>query len=239
MIFRPDEGFSMSDYEAEKKLAALESVDYIENGMAVGLGSGSTARLFVQALGDRVRNGLEVKGIPTSKKTKALAIEVGIPLTDFGKIHRLDVTVDGADEIDPNLNLIKGGWGALLREKIVAMATDCFIVVADSRKLVKTLGVFPLPVEVIPFGWQNVAENISSLNAVVELRVKADGQPFRTSQKNFVLDCRFEAIPDPEMLGEKLRRIIGVVEHGLFVGMTNTAIIGKNGSVEIISGKGK
>ena len=229
----------MSDYEAEKKLAALKSVDYIENGMAVGLGSGSTARLFVQALGDRVRNGLEVKGIPTSKKTKALAIEVGIPLTDFGKIHRLDVTVDGADEIDPNLNLIKGGWGALLREKIVAMATDCFIVVADSRKLVKTRGVFPLPVEVIPFGWQNVAENISSLNAVVELRVKADGQPFRTSQKNFVLDCRFEAIPDPEMLGEKLRRIIGVVEHGLFVGMTNTAIIGKNGSVEIISGKGK
>ncbi len=229
----------MSDYEAEKKLAALKSVDYIENGMAVGLGSGSTARLFVQALGDRVRNGLKVKGIPTSKKTKDLAIEVGIPLTDFGKIHRLDVTVDGADEIDPNLNLIKGGWGALLREKIVAMATDCFIVVADSRKLVTTLGAFPLPVEVIPFGWQNVAENIRSLNAVVGLRLKADGRPFRTSQKNFVLDCRFEAIPDPEMLGEKLRRIIGVVEHGLFVGMTNTAIIGKNGSVEIISGKGK
>ncbi len=227
----------MSDYEAEKKLAALKSVEYIKDGMAVGLGSGSTARLFVQALGERVRQGLEIKAIPTSKKTKAQAIEEGIPLTNFGEINRLDVTVDGADEIDPNLNLIKGGGGALLREKIVAMATDCFIVVADSRKLVPTLGAFPLPVEVIPFGWQNVAENIKSLNSTVELRIDENGRPFRTSQKNFVLDCRFGAITDPSSLGTELRKIIGVVEHGLFVGMTDTAIIGKNGSTEILSGK--
>ncbi len=227
----------MSDYEAEKKLAALKSVEYIKDGMAVGLGSGSTARLFVQALGERVRQGLDIRAIPTSKKTKAQAIEEGIPLTNFSEITRLDVTVDGADEIDPNLNLVKGGWGALLREKIVAMATDYFIVVADSRKLVSTLGTFPLPVEVIPFGWQNVAENIKKLDATVDLRLDENGRPFRTSQRNFVLDCRFGAITDPALLGTKLRQIIGVVEHGLFVGMTDIAIVGKNGSVEILSGK--
>lgn len=227
----------MSDYEAEKKMAALKSVEYIEDGMAVGLGSGSTARLFVQALGERVRQGLDIKAIPTSKKTKAQAITEGITLTNFNEIRRLDVTVDGADEIDSNLNLIKGGWGALLREKIVAMATDCFIVVADSRKMVKTLGSFPLPVEVIPFGWQNVAESIRQLDSTVELRMKENGHPFRTSQRNFVLDCMFGDISDPAYLGTKLRQIIGVVEHGLFVGMTDTAIIGKKDSVEIVSGK--
>lgn len=225
----------MSDYEAEKKLAASKSVEYIKDGMSVGLGSGSTARLFVQALGERVRQGLDIKAIPTSKKTKAQAIKEGITLTSFGEISRLDITVDGADEIDPNLNLIKGGGGALLREKIVAMATDCFIVVADSRKMVKTLGAFPLPIEVIPFGWQNVAADIRKLNAGVELRIKENGRPFRTSQRNFVLDCRFDAIPDPVSLGAELRQIIGVVEHGLFVGLTNTAIIGREDSVEIIS----
>lgn len=227
----------MSDFEAEKKLAALKSVEFIEDGMAVGLGSGSTARLFVQALGERVRQGLDIKAIPTSKKTKAQAITEGITLTGFNEISRLDVTVDGADEIDSNLNLIKGGWGALLREKIVARATDCFIVVADSRKMVETLGSFPLPVEVIPFGWQNVAESIRQLDSTVELRLKENGHPFRTSQRNFVLDCRFGDISDPAYLGTKLRQIIGVVEHGLFVGMTDKAIIGRNDSVEVISGK--
>ena len=229
----------MPDYEAEKQLAALKSVEYIEDGMAVGLGSGSTARLFVQALGERVRQGLRIRTIPTSKKTKALAVREGIRLTDFSEIRRLDVTVDGADEVDPNLNLIKGGGGALLREKIVAMATDRFVVVADSRKPVNTLGAFPLPVEVIPFGWQNVAESIKELDSIVELRIKENGRPFRTSQRNFVLDCRFETIEDPVELGSRLRRIIGVVEHGLFVGMTNTAIIGRGDSVEILSGERK
>lgn len=227
----------MLDYEAEKKLAALKSVEYIEDGMSVGLGSGSTARMFVQALGERVRQGLSIQAIPTSKKTKALAVKEGIPLTDFGEIRRLDVTVDGADEVDPQLNLIKGGGGALLREKIVATATDRFIVVADSRKPVKTLGAFPLPVEVIPFGWQNVAESIKKLDSVVELRIKENGRPFRTSQRNFVLDCRFGTIEDPVELGFRLRRIIGVVEHGLFVGMTNTAIIGRGDSVDILAGE--
>lgn len=224
----------MSDYEAEKKLAAMKSVEYIESGMAVGLGSGSTARFFVQALGERVRQGLRIKAIPTSRKTKMLAVEEGIPLTNFGKISRLDVTVDGADEIDRNLNLINGGGGALLREKIVAKATDHLVIVADSRKPVSVLGAFPLPVEVIPFGWQNVAESIRKLNSEVTLRIQENGRPFRTSQKNYVLDCRFEAIPDPESLGVKLRQIIGVVEHGLFVGMTETAIIGRNDAVEIV-----
>jgi len=235
--FSGRKGRVMTDFEAEKKLAAARSVDYIESGMAVGLGSGSTARLFVKALGVRVRRGLRIKAIPTSKKTKALAVEEGITLSDFNEISRLDITVDGADEIDPNLNLIKGGGGALLREKIVASATDCFIIVADSRKPVDTLGAFPLPVEVIPFGWQNVAENIRKLDSNVKLRIEEGGKPFKTSQKNYVLDCKFESIPDPESLGSRLKKITGVVEHGLFVGMTNIAIVGRNGSVEEISGR--
>lgn len=224
----------MPNYEKEKEIAAAASLEFIEDGMAVGLGSGSTARLFVKKLGKRVRKGLKIRAIPTSRKTSMLAEREGIPLTDFSQINRLDVSVDGADEVDPQLNLIKGGGGALLREKIVAAATDCFIIVIDSRKIVTTLGAFPLPVEVVAFGWQNVANAISKMGAEVKIRLRPDGKPFLTNQGNYILDCDFNQIPDPVELGEQLRSLIGVVEHGLFVGLTDVVVVGKDETAEII-----
>jgi ribose 5-phosphate isomerase A len=228
----------MPDLEREKELAAEASLAYIEEGMAVGLGSGSTARHFVRLLGERVRAGLSIRGISTSRKTDALAREVGIPLTTFQDVQRLDVTVDGADEIDPQLNLIKGGGGALLREKIVAAATEHFIIVADSRKPVSALGAFPLPVEVIPFGWQNVARSIRELGADVELRRSTSGEAFVTAEQNYILDCYFGRIWEPQALGIQLRDLIGVVEHGLFVGLTDLAIIGRGNVTETIRRRG-
>ncbi len=228
----------MPDYEKEKELAARESLKYIQPGMTVGLGSGSTAAHFIRLLGEKVRNGFRIEGIPTSVRTSVLAREHGIPLTDFSQRNRLDVTVDGADEIDRALNLIKGGGGALLREKIVATATDFLIIVADSRKSVDNLGAFPLPVEVIPFGWELVGEQIRDLGAVVKLRMTATSQPFVTAQKNHILDCRFEEIADPERLCESLRRITGVVEHGLFVGLTDLAIVGRGDKTESLTAEG-
>jgi ribose 5-phosphate isomerase A len=164
-----------------------------------------------------------------------LAEREGIPLTDFSHVKRLDVTVDGADEVDKNLNLIKGGGGALLREKIVAAATDCFIIVIDSRKSVLHLGAFPLPVEVVAFGWQNIASAIAKMGADVKIRLRADQKPFLTNQGNYILDCDFHQIPDPVALGIKLRSLIGVVEHGLFVGLTDVVIVGRGENSEIIT----
>jgi len=224
----------MVDLEKEKQLAAARSVEFIEDGMTVGLGSGSTARYFVRELGERVRNGLKVRGIPTSHKTSKLAQEVGIPMIGFNEIRKLDVTVDGADEVDSDLNLIKGGGGALLREKIVASATERFIIVCDSRKPVDTLGTFPLPVEVVSFGWQLVADRIESLGCQVRMREKSPGKPFLTAQSNYILDCRFGKISDPETLAVKLERMTGVVEHGLFVGLTDIVIVGKGDKTEIL-----
>ena len=224
----------MAEVEKEKRIAAARSVEFIEDGMAVGLGSGSTARYFVRELGKRIREeGLNVQGIPTSGKTSQLALAEGIRLSDFSRIRRLDVTVDGADEVDPAMNLIKGGGGALLREKIVASATDRMIVVCDSRKPVDWLGKFPLPVEVVSFGWQLAANKIGSLGCQAVLREIA-GKPFLTAQGNFILDCHFEKIVDAEELSCQLRGIVGVVETGLFVGLTDLVIVGRNATVEVL-----
>jgi ribose 5-phosphate isomerase A len=225
----------MADFEAEKILAANRSLEYIEDGMTVGLGSGSTARYFVRKLGQRVRNGMKVRGVPTSAKTSVLAREVGIPLADFSEIRELDVTVDGADEVDPSLNLIKGGGGALLREKIVASATNQMIIVCDSRKPVQRLGKFPLPVEVVSFGWQLVAYQIEKLGYQVEIREESPGRPFLTSESNYILDCHFREIRDPAALSAKLDSVTGVVEHGLFVGLADLVIIGKSNGTETIT----
>jgi ribose 5-phosphate isomerase A len=224
----------MPDYENEKRLAAERSLEYIEEGMAVGLGTGSTATYFVRALGERVRSGFSIRALPTSPKTQVLAREVGIPLSDFSELRHLDVTVDGADEVDPNLNLVKGGGGALLREKIIAAITECLVIVGDSRKSVTHLGRFPLPVEVIPFGWEVVAERISELNARAELRRRQDGTPFFTVEQNFILDCSFASIPDPAGLASELRKITGVVEHGLFVDWAKVVIFGKGNKTEVL-----
>lgn len=217
--------------DAEKQAAAHAAVELIEPGMVVGLGSGSTATFAIQYLGERVRNGLKIVGIPTSQKTKELAQQLGIPLTTLRENPIIDTDIDGADEIDPKLNLIKGGGGALLREKVIASASKRFIVVAESVKLVDRLGKFPLPVEVIPFAEPLVRRRIEALGAQVALRKLPDGSPYLTDEGHHILDCNFGELPDPAALNTRLREIPGVVEHGLFIGLAEMAFVGKAGTV--------
>jgi ribose 5-phosphate isomerase A len=222
--------------DRQKAAAAAEAVEWVEDGMVVGLGTGSTAAHAVRALGARVRQGLRIEGIPTSRATEALAQEVGIPLTDFGRTTRLDLTIDGADEVDGSLTLIKGGGGALLREKIVAAASTRVAIVVDAGKWKERLGAFPLPVEVIPFGWQVVAERAKSLGATPALRKGKDGSPFVTDEGHWILDCAFGRIPDAKGLSARLKEIPGVVEHGLFVGLAHAVLIARDGGVDVVLG---
>ncbi|UZD14943.1 ribose-5-phosphate isomerase RpiA [Virgibacillus natechei] len=217
-----------------KKLVGEEAVKYIEDGMKVGLGSGSTVYWMIKKLGEYVEQGLDVTGVPTSQTTAQWAKEFGIPLTDFSELKQLDVTIDGADEVDENLHLIKGGGGALLREKIVASAAKELIIIVDRSKKVAHLGAFPLPVEVIPFGWEVTANNISTLGCVPKLRQK-DGEVFISDNGNYILDCPFDKIPNPKTLHKELKSLVGVVETGLFVGMTDKVIVGEGDEVEVIS----
>ena len=221
----------LDSLDQEKQLAARAAVQLVESGNVVGLGSGSTANHAVRFLADRVRQGLKIVGIPTSQKTKQLAEQLGIPLTTLDDQPRIDIDIDGADEIDPQLNLIKGGGGALLREKIIASASRRFIVIAESTKQVPHLGKFPLPVEVIPFAEPVVRRRIEGLGAQVKLRRYAYDNPFVTDEGHQILDCSFGQISDPAALSQALHSIPGVVEHGLFIGMAEMAFIGKDGSV--------
>ena len=200
----------------EKRLAAERAVEYVQDGMVVGLGTGSTAFYAVKKLGERVRNGLRIRSIPTSESTRQLAEAEGIPLTSFEAVSAIDLTIDGADEVDPALNLIKGGGAALLREKLVSAASRENVIIVDSSKTVKRLGAFPLPVEVIPFGWQVVTRRIDALGGNPQLRLK-DGAPLVTDQGNWILDCAFGAIPDAAGLELTLNNLPGVVENGLFI----------------------
>jgi ribose 5-phosphate isomerase A len=217
--------------DREKQIAARAAVKLVQSGNIVGLGSGSTATYAVQYLAERVRDGLKILGIPTSQRTKQLAEQLGIPLTTLDEHDQIDIDFDGADEIDPQLNLIKGGGGALLREKIIASASKRFVVMADSTKQVAHLGKFPLPVEVIPFAQALIAKRIATLGAKVSLRNYAYGNPYVTDEGHHILDCTFGKIADPPALAEKLRAIPGVVDHGLFIGMAEMALIGKDGEV--------
>src|ERR1700747_2491998 len=183
--------------DQEKEAAARASLKFVKDGQVVGLGTGSTAAFFIKLLAEQVKNGLRVLGIPTSIKSGELARSLGMPLTPLDECQEIAVTVDGADEVDPQLRLIKGGGGALLREKIVASATREVVIVADSSKQVQRLGKFPLPVEVIKFAQALVAKRISALGAAVQLRTGADGKPFLTDENNHILDCRFGEIQDP------------------------------------------
>jgi ribose 5-phosphate isomerase A len=221
----------MDRRDQEKQTAARAAVEFVENGQIVGLGSGSTATLAVRFLAERVRAGLKIVGIPTSQKTAQLAAQLGIPLTTVEEHSSIDIDLDGADEIDPQLNLIKGGGGAFLREKIIASIARRFIVIADSAKQVKRLGKFPLPVEVIPFAQSLIKGEVEALGAEVKLRQYAYGNPYVTDEGHHVLDCTFGEITDPPALAEKLLRMPGVVEHGLFLGMAEMALIGKDGTV--------
>lgn len=216
----------MSDRDAMKRQVALAAVDMVQDGMVVGLGTGSTAFFAIEGLIARVREGLKIVGIPTSERSAKQAAEGGITLTDFASHPRIDLTIDGADEIaEGSLDLIKGLGGALLREKIVAAASKKLVIIADAPKLVPGLGAtVPVPVEVVPFGWETTANRLTALGANAILR-QAGSEPFRTDGGNLILDCHFGSIAYPAELEAKLSRTIGVVESGLFINMATTALI--------------
>jgi ribose 5-phosphate isomerase A len=223
-----------------KRQAAARALDFVQNGMKLGLGTGSTAKHFVELLGARVRDGLDVIGVPTSEVTRDDAIRCGIPLTTLDEVDRLDLTVDGADEIDPALNLIKGGGGALLREKIVAAASDRMIVIADETKWVETLGRFPLPIEVIPFGLAATRRAIEKafadggISGQLGLRKGRDGHVFVTDGGHWIVDAHLGRIPDAPHLARSLGFIPGVVEHGLFIGLAGTAMLAGSQGIRVV-----
>ncbi len=216
----------------EKEVAARASLQFVHDGNIVGLGTGSTAAHAVRLLGERVHTGLKIRGIPTSTGTKALALAAGIELTTLDEFQQIDVTIDGTDEFDPQLNLIKGGGGALLREKIIASASKQLVIIADSSKQVATLGKFPLPVEVIPFAEALVAKKIAALGARVQRRQSADGKPYITDEGHHILDCHFGQIPDPPVLARILEAMPGIVEHGLFIGMASIVLIARGNQIQ-------
>ena len=217
--------------EQEKQLAARAAVELVQSGQIVGLGSGSTASRAIRFLAERMRAGLKVIGVPTSEDSRHLAEQLGIPLTTLEEHAQIDIDIDGADEVDPQLNLIKGGGGAFLREKVIASVSKRFVVIAESAKQVSLLGKFPLPVEVIGFAQSLIKPQIEALGAKVSLRQRPDGSVYVTDEKHHILDCTFGEIPDPAALATKLKNIPGVVEHGLFIGMAEMAIFGKNGGI--------
>lgn len=219
----------------EKELAGRAAAKLVNEGDIVGVGTGSTAYFAILALGERVKAGLKITGIPTSNASAELARGVGIPLSTLDQHTEIDIDIDGADEIDLHLNLIKGGGGALLREKVIAAASKKFVVIADSAKLVPTLGKFPLPVEVTSFARAVVEKKIAGLGASVKWRTRSDGSLYITDNGNPILDCSFGKIEDPAALARTLSNIPGVVEHGLFIGLASIALIGKENSVEEIT----
>ena len=218
-------------HETEKKMAAERSLEYVREGHVVGLGTGSTAAYFIQLLGARVKQGMKVRGIPTSDRSRDLAASLGIPLTSLDEVQQIDVTVDGADEFDPQLRLIKGRGGALLREKIVASASRQVVIVADSSKRVPVLGNFPVPVEVVPFAQALVVTRITELGARVVRRLDASGAPYITDSGNQILDCHFGRIPDADSLAQRLSELPGIVEHGLFIGLASVVLMATGGEV--------
>ena len=217
---------------SEKQLSAEAACDYVKDGMIVGLGTGTTAEFAVRKIGKLVREGLSIRGIPTSNRTKELAETEGIPLIDFSESMFIDLTIDGADEIDGNLNMIKGGGAALLQEKIVASVSRAEIIVVNRTKLVDQLGVFPLPVEVIPFGWQVVFNQLESLLGNPDLRLNK-GKPLLTDQGNYIIDCHFRKIKNPKLLEHQLNMIPGVVENGLFINLCTKMIIADGGQLTV------
>ncbi|KAA0970595.1 ribose-5-phosphate isomerase RpiA [Aureimonas fodinaquatilis] len=230
----------MNDAARLKEDAARHALDYVEDGMRLGIGSGSTAEAFVRVLAERVAAGLQLVGVPTSERTASLCRELNVPLSTLEELPELDLAIDGADEVDPQLRLIKGGGGALLREKIVAAASARMIVIADSSKLVDTLGAFPLPIEVNGFGAVTTylaierAASMMGLSGALTLRKNGDA-PFITDGGHLIIDASFGRIPDPEALSAAIHAIPGVVEHGLFLGLANMAILADPEGVKVLN----
>lgn len=223
--------------EELKKQAGIKAAEYVTDGMTVGLGTGSTAYYFVEELGRRVKEeGLYIVGVTTSHRTTAQAEGLGIPLTSIDTIDQIDVTVDGADEVDPNFNGIKGGGGALLMEKVVAVPTKHYIWVVDESKLVDQLGAFKLPVEVVQYGAEKLLRSFASKGYAPSFREGDEGR-YVTDMGNFIIDLDLKAIPDPVAFGEELDRTVGVVEHGLFNGMVDTVISAGQEGLTILENK--
>ena len=232
-----------SPQDEAKLAAATKAIEtFLQDGMTIGLGSGTTSRFFVRILGDRVKSGLRVIGVPSSKSTGQLAREVGVPLADLNDVEQLDLTIDGADEIDPKGRMIKGGGANLLWEKIVASASHKMVAIVDESKRVQRLGRFPLPVEIIPFSWRSTERQLQNLFKKAgydDVRVDVRGsreKPLITDSGHYLLDCHLQEIADPEFLADHLNQIPGVVEHGLFLGIATDAAVGKpDGSAETVT----
>jgi ribose 5-phosphate isomerase A len=228
------------DVEAQKRAAAARAVEFVRPGMRLGLGTGSTAKHFVDFLAERVRGGLDVVAVPTSEATRAQAERLGITLTTLDETPELDLTIDGADEIAPDLTLIKGGGGALLREKIVAAASGRMLVIADQSKWVAMLGRFPLPIEIAPFGAAATRRAVEAATAAAgcpgaaPIRKAANGHAFVTDGGHWLLDAQLQRIPDPKTLAARLSAVPGVMEHGLFIGLAGTAIVAGPDGVRLI-----
>jgi ribose 5-phosphate isomerase A len=209
-----------------KKMAAEKAVEHVDNGMVIGLGTGSTVKYAIKKLGEMVNTGLKIEGIPTSLRTKKLATEYNIPLVDLNDYIEIDLTIDGADEVDSNLNLIKGGGGALTREKIIAYHSKKEIIVIDETKVVKKLGIdYPVPVEVTKFGWKATKKTLEELGCTAELRTIMD-EVYITDNSNYILDCDFGKINEPEALEKEINSIPGVIENGLFIDLVDEVIVG-------------
>ena len=222
------------DLDHLKKAAARKAIEFVRDGMVVGLGTGSTAKHFLVALGEQVRAGMKLRGVPTSQETAVLARQSGIPLIDTENRWEIDVAIDGADQVDSNFNLIKGGGGALLKEKIVAASAKQFIVMVDYTKQVSVLGgSFPLPIEVIPFGWGSTAREIETLTKSRVVLRERNGTPFKTEAGHFIVDVHIDRIDNPQSLEMALNQIPGIVEPGLFVGRTDVLLVGTVDGVEV------
>ncbi len=222
--------------ERAKARAASYAAALVEDGMVVGLGSGSTAELAVRALAERVRTGLRIIGVPTSRRTAALARRVGLELCDPESVNRVDLAIDGADEVEEqSLALLKGRGGALVREKLVARVADSLVIVVDETKLVSCLGTrFPVPVEVVPFGWVWCAHWLEELGGQPALRRKPNGRPYRSDNGNLILDVQFGQIEDPERLDAQIKRLPGVVDHGLFLDLADMIVVGSASDIRIL-----
>jgi len=225
-----------------KENAAIAALEFVEDGMVLGLGSGSTAEIFIDRLGEKVAGGLKIAGVPTSKRTAECAVEAGVPLIEPDKVDRINLTIDGADEVDPAFNLVKGGGACLLREKIVAHASDRMVVIVDNSKMVDMLGQFPLPVEVDPFGMALTAEQVfealkqtGCIEAQTVLRQMKDGSgPLITDGGNYILDSKCKKIPNPADTALALSQIPGVMEHGLFIDLADVIVVGEADHARVI-----